>query len=151
MWWFVATDDNLLVGLVKGIEGVKELLLSFLAPGNKLHIVDDEHVNIAVPVRKASLFKTDRLDKFFDKRLRAQVGDFFAWVARKNLIAYRLDEVCFTKANATVDKEGIILRARAVCDRLAGGVGEVVARADDEILEGIARVQAGCWCRRTRM
>ena len=136
---------------MKGIEGVKELLLSFLAPGNKLHIVDDEHVNIAVPVRKASLFKTDRLDKFFDKRLRAQVGDFFAWVARKNLIAYRLDEVCFTKANATVDKEGIILRARAVCDRLAGGVGEVVARADDEILEGIARVQAGCWCRRTRM
>ena len=78
----VATDDNLLVGLVEGIKGMEELFLSLFAPSNKLHIVDDEHIDIAVPVRKASLFEADRLDKFFDKRFRAQVGDLFAWVAR---------------------------------------------------------------------
>ena len=151
VWWFVATDDNLLVGLVKGIEGVKELLLSFLAPGNKLHIVDDQYIDIAIPVRKACLFEADRLDKLFDKRFRAQVSDFFAWVAREDLVTHRLDEVCLTEAHATVDEEGVILRTRAMCDCLAGGVGEVVARADDEILEGIARVEACRWCRRTRM
>ena len=151
MWWLVATDDNLLVGLMEGVEGMEELLLSFLTPSNELHIVDDQYIDIAIPIRKTSLFEADRLDKFFDKRLRAQVGDLLAWVARKDLIAYRLDEVCLTEADTTVDEEGIILRARAVCDRLAGSVGEVVARADNEILEGVARVEAGCWCWRTRM
>ena len=41
MWWLVATDDNLLVGLMEGVEGMEELLLSFLTPSNELHIVDD--------------------------------------------------------------------------------------------------------------
>ena len=59
MWWFVATDDNLLISLMEGIEGVKELLLSFLAPGNELHIVDDQYIDIAVPVRKARLFEAN--------------------------------------------------------------------------------------------
>ena len=57
--WLVATDDDLLVGLVEGIEGMEELLLSLLTPSNKLHVIDDEYINIAIPVRKARLFKAD--------------------------------------------------------------------------------------------
>ena len=59
VWWLVATDDNLLVGLMEGVEGMEELLLSFLTPSNELHIVDDQYIDIAVPVRKARLFEAN--------------------------------------------------------------------------------------------
>ena len=48
---FVAADDNLLVGLVKRVEGMEKFFLNLFFAGDELHVVDDQDIGGAVEVR----------------------------------------------------------------------------------------------------
>ena len=69
--WFVAAHDHLFVGLVKGVEGVEELLLDPFLAGQELDVVDDQHVGAAVKTGKIGgvLFKTQGIHEFLDELL----------------------------------------------------------------------------------
>jgi hypothetical protein len=44
----IAAEDDLLLGVVKGIERVEKLVLRPFLAGQKLHVVDEQHVDAAV-------------------------------------------------------------------------------------------------------
>ena len=51
------------------------------------------------------------------------------------------DQVRLAEAHAAVDEERVVVVARLVGDRLRRRVRELVARADDEVVEGVLRQQ----------
>ena len=66
-WRTIGADDDLLVVLLERIKGVEEFFLAFLLALEELHIVDDEHVVLAVFFGEAGEFLLDAGDKIFIK------------------------------------------------------------------------------------
>ena len=58
-----------------------------------------------------------------------------------DLVADGLHQVGLAHADAAVEEERVVGFRRTFGDRLAGGVGELIAAADDECVEGVARIQ----------
>ena len=55
----------------------------------------------------------------------------------------RVQQVGLAQAGVAVDEQRVVGLGRRLGDRDRGGVGEPVARADDERVEGVLRVQPG--------
>ena len=49
-WQPVARENQLSPGLVEGVEGVEELLFGLGLAGEELHVVDQQHVRVAIRV-----------------------------------------------------------------------------------------------------
>ena len=68
-----------------------------------------------------------------------------AWGWRRlDLVADGLHQVGLAHTDAAVQEERVVGLRRTFRDRLAGGVRELVAAADDEGVEGVARIQLRC-------
>ena len=69
------------------------------------------------------------------------IGHSGCW--RVNLVADRLQEVGLAEADAAVDEQRVPARRGRVGDHARRRVGELVGRADDELVERVARHQVG--------
>ena len=74
---------------------------------------------------------------------RGGVDDALARELGHDLVADRVHQVGLAEADPAVQEERVVGVAGALGDRQAGGVGEAVGRADDEVGEGVARVEVG--------
>ena len=72
----VAGQDDLFVGLVQGVEGVEELLLNAFLAGQKLHVVDQQHIRLPVFAAEADqLVVLDGVNVFVGELLGGKIGD----------------------------------------------------------------------------
>ena len=117
------------------------IVLGLFFSGDELHIVDDQYINIAVLVGVALLFEANTFEVIFVKCFDGRVEHARGRLTTENLIANGLHEVGFTESGAAVKVKRVVLCAGVSGDSLAGSVGEIIARADDEIVEGVARVE----------
>ena len=105
----VGGHDDLLTGLMKGIEGVEELLLRGGLAGDELNIVDEEHVAIAVLIPELVHGLTgEGVDHLVGEILaldvdHADVADFLL-----QLVGNGVKQVSFTQTAGAVDEEGIV-------------------------------------------
>ena len=58
-----------------------------------------------------------------------------------DLVPDGLHQVGLAHADAAIEEQRVVGLRRTLGDRLAGGVGELVAAADHERVEGVARIQ----------
>ena len=138
----VAGEDDLPLGLVQRVEGVEELLLGLLVGGEELDVVDHQDVRVAVAVAElVQLAALDGLDEVVDERLAAQDAQLGLGVAGGDLAAGGLEQVGLAQPDAAVDEQRVVSLAGRLADRHAGGVGQAVARAGDEGLEGVVLPQ----------
>lgn len=128
---------------MKRIKSVEEFFLGLFFVRDKLHIIDDQDIDTAVFGREPLLFVADTIEKLVDERLGVDIEHFEFGFFAQDFVANCLYEVRLAETNTTIDKEGIVLRARIGRGCLAGGVGEIVAPANDIGVEGIAMVEAG--------
>jgi len=63
-------------------------------------------------------------------------------IQARDLVADRVQKVSFAEADAAVDEERVVRLRREFCDRLAGGLRELVRVAHHERGEGVARREA---------
>ncbi len=61
--------------------------------------------------------------------------------AALDLVTNGLHEMSLAHAHAAVEEERIVSLGRTLGDRLAGGVGKLIAAADDEGVEGVASIE----------
>src|SRR5690606_20023369 len=101
-WWLVGADNDLFIRLMKGVKGVEEFFLNLFFTRNKLHIVDNEHVDGSVFIGNTLLFETNHLDILFDECLGIYVEYFCSGIIGGDFIADRLHKVSFTRANAAI-------------------------------------------------
>ena len=117
---------------------MEELFLGPLAVGEELDVVDHQHVGVAVAVAEVvQAAELDGLDEVVDERLAGQVEDAGLLLAGQHRVADRLEQVRLAQAHAAVDEQGVVGLAGRLADGQAGRVGQAVARAGDEVVEGV--------------
>jgi hypothetical protein len=140
----IAGDYDLFHGLVEGVEGVEELLLGALLAGEELDVVDEQDVDGAEAVAEAGhLVVADGVDHVVGELFTGDIADGGVGLAALDLVADGLHEMGLAHADAAVKEEGVVGLGRALRDGLGGGGGELVAGADDEGIELVARVELG--------
>ena len=140
----VGRQDDLLAVLVDRVERVEELFLGPFLVGDELDVVDEEQVD--PPVAGAELVDLallDRGDELVGELLAGRVHDALARELGDHLVADGVHQVGLAEAHAAVQEERVVGVARAFRHRQARRVGQPVGRADDEVGEGVARVEVG--------
>ena len=76
LWWSITGHDDLLIGIMEGIEGVKEFFFSRLFPGNELNIVHEQNIDLAVFCPELfGLLETNSVNNFVREFFRSDVED----------------------------------------------------------------------------
>ena len=140
----VAREDDLLPLFVDRVEGVEELLLRPLFAGEELDVVDEEHVDPAIPLAELlALLTADRVDELVRELLARRVRDALLRVPRDHRMPDRVHEVGLPEPRAAVDEERVVAVAWALGHGERGRVRQTVVRAHDEGRERVTGVQQG--------
>ena len=119
------------------IEGMEELLLGGLLAGDKLDIVHQEEVGIAVFVAEFRVFALlERLNQLVGELIALDVDYVVVRVAVVDLPGDGVEEVGFAKAAGAVDEKGVIGLGGTVGHGDGRGVGEAVGRPHHEPVKG---------------
>src|SRR5918997_2990125 len=130
--------NDLLVLLIKRVEGVKERFLSLDLAFQKLYVVDKENVVLPVALLKVQrCVVSDGVDKVVGKVFAGHVPDPHARLLVLDVLPDGVKQVCLSETYATVDEERIVDDSGRLGDRQGCGMSEAVAGADDEGVEGV--------------
>ena len=145
----VRGDDDLLVRVVQGVEGVEELLLDAFLALDELDVVDEQHVDVAVAALEGDLAViAQRVDEVVGEFLGGDVLDAHTGKQSLGVVTGRVQQVGLAEAGLAPDEERVVGAGGRLGDRQGGGMGEPVGGADDEGVEGVAPVEADRSCRR---
>ena len=138
----VRGDDDLLVGVVQGVEGVEELLLDTFLALDELDVVDQQHVDVAVAALERRLaVVAQRVDEVVGEFLGRDVLDPHAGKQPLGVVTGGVQKVGLAEAGLAPDEERVVGAGRRFGDGERRGVSEAVGGADDERVEGVAPVQ----------
>ena len=138
----VGGQDDLTLVFVEGVEGVEKFLLRRVLAGDKLNVVDQKQVGVAVFVAELEVFAgTHRFNKFVGELVALDVNDVVFGVLLLDAVGDGIEQVGLAEAGLAVEKQGVIDRGALLRDGLRGGKRVLVGRADDEGVEGELRVK----------
>jgi len=121
---------------------VEELLLRPLFAGDELDVVDEEQVDrtVACPELRGPVV-ADGVDELVGEALRGEVHDRHPLEETHGFVADRVEQVRLAEADSTVDEERVVGLGGQLGHGLAGGLGELVGRADHEGVERVPRIE----------
>lgn len=138
----VARDDNLLIGFPETVKGIEEFFLRLLLAFEELDIIDEKDVDIAILVLEfAGAAACDGLNQLICEHLGRNVEHIRARMISYNIDADGLHEMRLAESGCTVDEERIISFGRRFGDGERCRISILIARARDEGLEGLARIE----------
>ena len=121
---------------------MEEFFLGALGASDELNIVDHQHVHVAETVAEGRhALEADGGDHFIGEFLGADVGEAQRGIAALERVADGLHQVRLAESHAAVQEQRIVGFRWLLGDGDGRGVGELVRRADNEFVEGVARVQ----------
>ena len=94
-------------------------------------------------LERARLVVADAVDEVVGELLGVHVAHPHVGVQRAGVVADRVQQVGLAQPGLAVDEERVVRLGRRLGDRDRRRVREAVARADDEGVEGVLRVQPG--------
>src|SRR5260370_636393 len=107
----------------------------------ELDVINQQHIHIAELVAEAGhLVVAQRVDHLVGKLLARQVADRSLGLMPFYFMSNGLHQVGLSHTYAAVQEQRVVGLGGTLCDRLRRGMGELVARAFDESVEGITRV-----------
>ena len=137
----VGAQHDLLAILVDGVERVEELFLRSFLVRDELDVVDQQEVDPAVACPEViDLALLDARDELVGELLGCGVDDALPRELGRDLVADGMHQVGLAEPDAAVQEERVVRVTRALRHRQAGRVGQAIGGPDDEVVEGIARV-----------
>ncbi len=134
----VRRDDDLAAAGVEVVEGVEELLLELLGALEELDVVDEQDVDVAVPLLEVRhLLGAHGVDELVHHRLGRNVSDALRREEVPNVVTDRVEQVGLSEACRAVDEERVVETRRALGDGQGRCVGEAVRGPDDELVERV--------------
>ena len=120
---------------------MEKFLLGTLLSYNKLDIIDQENVVVAVFFPKLCggniIFVSDRVDQLIGKGLGTDVKNLGFRVVFQYKMSDCMHQMGFSKSYASVDKQRIVDFARRFRYRKGCRVGQIVVGADYKGIKGI--------------
>ena len=145
----VGGHDDLLVGVVQGVEGVEELLLRAFLALQELDVVDEQHVDVAVAALEGDLAVVAQgVDEVVGELLGGHVAHAHPREQPLRVVADGVQQVGLAQAGVAPDEQRVVRPRGRLGDGDGRGVAEPVRRADDERVEDVLLVQAGLGARR---
>src|SRR5437660_12872012 len=131
----------------KSVESVKEFLLRSLLASEKLDVVNQENISLAITLPEFDeITVLDRVDEFVDEQLTRDVDHLHVSSFRPHILSDGLHQMGFAQANAAVNEQRIVRARRRLRDGKTGGMRDFIVRADDERLECVPRIQSWNGC-----
>ena len=153
----VGCDDDLLVGIVEGVEGVEEFFLGGLLARDELDVVHQQQVGHAVLHPEVlGAAGADGRDQLVGELLTGDIHDDEVGVGAIDLGPDGRQQMGLAEARAAVDEQRVVGTGGVGRDSLRRSKRKLVGRAFDEVLEGefiVALRGAGfasyCWASTT--
>src|SRR4051812_1812126 len=124
------------------IEGMEKFFLGPFLLRQKLNVVYQQHVHVAELVAEAGhLVVTQRVDHLVGELLAGEIADGSFRLALLHLVSYGLHEVSLAHSHAAIKEKRVVGLGGALGDGLRGGVRELIAAADDEVVKLIFLVE----------
>ncbi len=124
----ITGDNQLTAGLVQSVERVEELLLGPGFAGEKLDVVDKQHVDRAVGLLEAlDRACAERCEEVVRKRLGRRVTHGCSAAKGDQVVADRVQQMGLAQPGRGEQKKRVVRLARHLCHRKRRGVGETVA------------------------
>jgi len=139
----VAGEDDLLLAVEQGIEGVEELFLRAVLAGKKLDIVNQQGAGGAIVLLECfDTVMSECLYHFADKAFGMQIKHPGGSVLFVNQVARRMQQMSLAQSCAAVKQQGVIGHPRFLCDLLGGGKSQFVGFALNEVIEAVTGIQS---------
>ena len=121
---------------------MEELLLRAVLVGEELDVVDQQRIERTVRrLEVVHLVVLQRFHHVADEALRVHIRDARIGLAREDGVADGVHQVRLAETDAAVDEERVVRAPWIFADLLRGGLGELVALADHEAVEGEVLVE----------
>src|SRR4030042_2998141 len=100
------------------IERMEEIILGFLFSGKELDIVNDQYIHAPLEIGEVTgTIALDGVGEFNGEFFAGDVNHPPCLGVGEGVVAYGLDEVCFTKSRSSVDDERVErCPSRVVCN-----------------------------------
>jgi hypothetical protein len=136
----VAGENDLAAHAVQRVEGVEELFLGAVLPGDELDVVHQQHVRRAVAITETRrALVADGIDQVVGELLGGHV-DHVQPVLQAGMTD-GVQQVRFAQPHVAVDKQRVVRAAGVIGHRARGGVGQLIAAAHHEGGKNITRIQ----------
>lgn len=133
----VAGDDDLLLCLVKHVEGVKKLVLCGVLARDELNIVYEQNVRRAVFLAELlgrAVF--NGFDQVVGEFLAADVDNAQIRIPLEKTVDDRVHQVRLAETALAVDEQRVVVDLVARGDGIACSIGKLVCIADNEVFKG---------------
>ena len=133
----VGCDDDLLVGIVEGVEGVEEFFLGGLLARDELDVVHQQQVGHAVLHPEVlGAAGADGRDQLVGELLTGDIHDDEVGVGALDLGLDGRQQMGLAEARAAVDEQRVVSTGGVGRNSLRRSKRKLVGRAFDEVLEG---------------
>ena len=139
----VAAEDDLLLRIVERVERVEEFGLRPFLSGEKLDVVDQQHVDRSVALAKIEhAVVADRVDHFVHETLGRDVRELQISIVFEDVLTDGMHQMRLAEAHAAVDEQRVVRSRRRFGHGAAGGMRELIRGSDDERVERVAGIEA---------
>ena len=105
----IAAQHDLLLRVVKRIEGMEKFSLGALFPSEKLNIVDQQDVNRAIPFAEIQhAIVANRVDHFVHESFGRDVGESQASIVLHHVLPHRVHQMRLAQTDTAIDKERVV-------------------------------------------
>lgn len=133
----VGRDDDLLVGIVEGVEGMEEFFLGGLLARDELDVVHQQQVGHAVLHPEVlGAAGADGRDQLVGELLTGDIHDDEVGVGALDLGLDGRQQMGLAEARAAVDEQRVVSTGGVGRNSLRRSKRKLVGRAFDEVLEG---------------
>src|ERR1700730_13381570 len=131
----------------KRVEGVKEFFLRAFLAAEKLNVVDEKKIGLAITLAEFhQIAVLNRVDELVDEKFAREIDHLGGFLFRPNVLADRLHQMRLAESYAAVNKQRVIRPGRRLPHRQTGRMRDLVVRTDHKRFErvsGIAPEHAG--------
>src|SRR6266536_725904 len=132
------------MSIEKRIERVKEFFLGTLFASEKLDVVYQEEIDLAIALSEFDQIAVlDRVDELVDEQFTGDINHLYVFLLGPNLLADGLHQVGLAKTDTAINEQRVVRACGRLRHGQSGGMRNFIVRTNHERFEGIPGIESG--------
>src|SRR5437660_3813084 len=126
----------------KRVECVKEFLLGTLLASQKLDVINQKKIGLAITLRELyQITVLDRIDELVNEEFARDIDHLHVFLLRPNVLAGGLHQMGLAKTDSAVNEQRVVRACRCLRNRETCRMRNFVVRADHERFECVPWIE----------